>query len=93
MKRSLVRNDVAVPLALLLCTVLVRVMYQLDTPILRSFFSLNSCVSDIKTHLRGLQTTQSCVASERVLIFARVGLFDNKGEDMFICPKHRALLG
>ena len=37
-KRSLVRNDVAVPLALLLCTVLVRVMYQLDTPILRSKF-------------------------------------------------------
>ena len=43
--------------------------------------------------MRGLQTTQSCVASERELILARVGLFDDKGEDMVICPKHRALLG
>ena len=57
------------------------------------FFPLNSCVSDVKAHLRGLQTTQSCVASERELILARVGLFDEKGEDMVICPKHRALLG
>ena len=56
------------------------------------FFSLNSCVSDVKAHLRGLQTTQSCVASERELILARVGLFDEKSEDKIICPKHRALL-
>ena len=57
------------------------------------FFPLNSCVSDVKAHLRGLQTTQSSVASERELILAGVGLFDDKGEDMVICPKHRALLG
>lgn len=57
------------------------------------FFPLNSCVSDVKVHLRGLQTTQSCVASERELILARVGLFDEKGEDMVICPKHRASVG
>ena len=38
------------------------------------FFPLNSCVSDVKVHLRGLQTTQSCVASERELIVACVGL-------------------
>ena len=56
------------------CIVLVRVMYQLDTPIVRSFF-------------------QSCVASERELILACVGLFDEEGEDMVICPKHLALLG
>ena len=56
------------------CTVLVRVMYQLDTPIVRIFF-------------------QSCVASERELILACVGLFDVEGEDMVICLKHRALLG
>lgn len=58
------------------CTVLVPVMYQLDTPIVRSFF-------------------QSCVASEREreLILACVGLFDEEGEDIVICPKHRALLG
>ena len=56
------------------------------------FFPLNSCVSDVKAPLRGLQTTQSCVASERELILARVGLFDEKGEDMIICPQNRALL-
>ena len=49
-------------------------------------FPLNSCVSDVKAHLRELQTTQSCVTSERELILARVGLFDEKGEDMVICP-------
>ena len=54
---------------------------------------MNSCISDVKAHLRGLQTTQSCVASERELILARVTLFDKKGEGMVICPKHRALLG
>ena len=57
------------------------------------FFSLNSFVSDVRAHLRELQTTQSCVASEREMILACVGLFDEEGEDMVICPKHRALLG
>ena len=57
------------------------------------FFPLNSCVSDVKAHLRELQTTQSCVASERELILARVGLFDKGGKDTVICPKHRVLLG
>ena len=56
-------------------------------------FPLISCVSDVKAHLRGFQTMQSCVASERELILARVGLFDEKGEDIVICPKHRVLLG
>ena len=59
-------------------------MYQLDTLIIHSFFP---CVSDVKAHLRGLQTAESCVASERELILARVGLFDKKGEDMVIMPK------
>ena len=62
-------------------------------PYRTQFFPLNSCVSDVKAHLRELQTTQSCVASERQLILAHVGLFDEKGEGMVICPKHRALLG
>ena len=43
--------------------------------------------------MRALQTTQSCVASEREMILACVGLFDEEGEDMVICPEHRALLG
>ena len=57
------------------------------------FFPLNSCVSDVKAHLKELQTTKSCVASERELILARVGLFVEEGKDMVICPKHRVLLG
>ena len=57
------------------------------------FFPLNSCVSDVKAHLRELQTIQSCVASAREPIPARVGLFDEKDEDMIICLRHRALLG
>ena len=59
----------------------------------KHFFPLNSCVSDVKAQLTELQTTQSCVASERELILARVCLFDEKGEDMVIFPKHRTLLG
>ena len=65
------------------CTSAVRVMHQIDTHC--------ACVSDVKVHLRELRTTQSCVASERQLILARVGLFDE--EDMVIFPKHLALLG
>ena len=34
-----------------------------------------------------------CSLWERELILACVGLFDEEGEDMVICPKHRALLG
>ena len=43
--------------------------------------------------MRELQTKQSCVASERELTLARVGLFDKEGKGMVICPKHHALLG
>jgi len=57
------------------------------------FFPLNSFVSDVKAHLRELQSTQSCAASERGLILVRVGLFDEDGDDMVISPDHRALLG
>ena len=34
-----------------------------------------------------------CSLQERELILARVGLFDDKDEDIVICPKHRNLLG
>ena len=55
------------------------------------FFPLNSCVSDVKAHLRELQTTQSCVASERELILARVGLFYEEGEDIWLFAQSIAL--
>ena len=60
MKRSLVKNDVAV---FVHCTSECDVSSRY--PDRTQFFPLNSCVSDVKAHLRELQTTQSCVASER----------------------------
>ena len=55
-------------------------------------FSL-SCTKDIKSHLRQLKVAQTSVSSEKDLILARVGLFDQEGNDMMVCPKHRAALG
>ena len=57
------------------------------------FFPLSSCTKDIKSHLRQLKVAQTSVSSERDLILARVGLFDRDGNDMTVCPKHRATLG
>ncbi|CAH3020126.1 unnamed protein product [Porites evermanni] len=55
---------------------------------------LNSCADVIKEHLRDVDVSQSCVGSEKKLILARVGLFeDDDGRDFTICPKHRAVLG
>ena len=55
---------------------------------------LNSCADGIKEHLRDVNVSQTCVVSEKKLILARVGLFeDDDGRDFTICPKHRAVLG
>ena len=57
------------------------------------FFPLSSCTRDIKSHLRQLKVAQTSVRSEKGLILARVGFFDEMGDDMTVCPKHRAALG
>ena len=57
------------------------------------FFPLSSCTRDIKSHLRQLKVTQTSVRSEKDLILARVGFFDEMGDDMTVCPKHCAALG
>ena len=57
------------------------------------FFPLSSCTRDIKSHLRQLKVAQTSVRSEKDLILARVGFFDEMGDDMTECPKHRAALG
>ena len=57
------------------------------------FFPLSSCTKDIKSHLRQLKVAKTSVASEKDLILARVGLFNVEGNDMTVCPKHRAALG
>ena len=56
-------------------------------------FPLSSCTRDIKSHLRQLKVAQTSVRSEKDLILARVGFFDVMGDDMTVCPKHRAALG
>ena len=57
------------------------------------FFPLSSCTRDIKSHLRQLKVAQTSVRSEKDLILARVGFFDEMGDDMTVCPKHCAALG
>ena len=54
---------------------------------------MSSCTKDIKSQLRQLKAAQTSVVSEKDLILARVGLFDLDGNDMTVCPKHRAGLG
>ena len=57
------------------------------------FFPLSSCTRDIKSHLRQLKVAQTSVRSEKDLILARVGFFDEMGDDMTVCPKYCAALG
>ena len=54
---------------------------------------MSSYNKDIKCHLRQLKVAQTSLVSEKDLILARVGLFDLEGNDMTVCPKHRAVLG
>ena len=55
---------------------------------------LSSCEDSVREHLREAKVSQTCVASEKELILARVGLFgDSDGRDFTICPKHRVELG
>ena len=54
---------------------------------------LSSCSREINAHLRQISVAQSSVSSEKELILARVGLFDEDGRDFTICRKHRDQLG
>ena len=54
---------------------------------------LSSCSRDISAHLRQISVSHQSVSSEKELILARVGLFDESGRDFTICPKHRDKLG
>ena len=54
---------------------------------------LSSCSRDISAHLRQISVSQTSVSSEKELILARVGLFDESSRDFTICPKHRDKLG
>ena len=54
---------------------------------------LSACTGNVRAHLRQLSVAQSCVASEKELILARAGLFDEDGTTLTICPRHRDELG
>ena len=55
-------------------------------PNFTGFYTLNSCLKDIKPHLKRLNVAQKCVASEGELILARAGLFDGDVSGFTICP-------
>ena len=57
------------------------------------FFPLSSCTRDTKSHLRQLKVAQTSVSSEKDPILARVGFFDEMGDDVTVCPKHRTAPG
>ena len=54
---------------------------------------LSSCSRDVSAHLRQISVSRKSVSSEKELILARAGLFDESGPDFTICPKHRDKLG
>ena len=55
---------------------------------------LSSCSRDVvSAHLRQISVSHKSVSSEKELILARAGLFDESGRDFTICPKHRDKLG
>ena len=57
------------------------------------FFTLSSCEKDVKSHLRQLKVPQTSVRSEKELISAGAGLFDQDEAVVTVCPKHGAALG
>ena len=62
-------------------------------PGVTEFFPLTSCQKDIKSHLRIIKVSQNSILTEKDLILARTGRFDEDGANMTICPRHRAELG
>jgi len=54
---------------------------------------LSSCARDRSSHLRQISVAHTRVSSEKELILARVGLFDEASLDFTICPRHRDQLG
>ena len=56
------------------------------------FFPLTSCQKDIRTHLRAVKVSKTVILvfSEKDLILARAGQFNEDGANMTICPRHQA---
>ena len=62
-------------------------------PGVTEYFPLTSCHQDIKAHLRAVNVSQTSILTEKDLILARSGHFEEEGLNMTVCPKHRAELG
>lgn len=58
-----------------------------------NFIPISSCTRNVKPHLCRLNVSQSSISSEKDLILARAGLFEEEGNSLTICPKHRDTLG
>ena len=62
-------------------------------PGVTEYFPLTSCHQDIKAHLRAVNVSQTSILTEKDLILARSGHFEEEGLNMTVCPKHRASRG
>ena len=59
-----------------------------------SIFITKNCFSSTKEHLHGcFKTSRYGVEEDGNLCLARVGLFEECGEDLTICPEHRNKFG
>ena len=61
--------------------------------LLKEYIPIASCERDIKLHLKNLKVSGKSVSSESELILLTTGHFNEQGEGMTFCPKHRDLLG
>ena len=62
-------------------------------PGVTEYFPLTSCHKDIRAHLRTVNVSQTSILTEKDLIPARSGHFEEEGLNTAVCPKHRAELG
>ena len=59
-------------------------------PEVTEYFPLTSCKRDIRSHLRTVKVSQTSILTEKDLILARTGQFNEDGTNMTIRPSHRA---
>ena len=70
------------------------VTFLLETRTLDLFFIVKNCSSSTKEHMYGcFKAFREGVEEDGKYCLARVGLFDERGEDLTICPEHRNEFG
>ena len=50
------------------------------------YFPLTSCHRDIRAHLRAVNASQTSILTEKDLILARSGHFEEEGLNIAVCP-------